>query len=110
MSLLPAGSGTRAQLSAPWADWLMATSSRQPRGRLRKTPQQGVEAGGRHSVCVGLVLCIMDLPPTPSPPPQHAPARMDCSQGWAPACCALRGGALAWGWTFLGHAGVCAML
>lgn len=67
------GSGTRAQLSAPWADWLMATSSRQPRGRLRKTPQQGVEAGGRHSVCVGLVLASWTRPPTPSPPPQHAP-------------------------------------
>ena len=38
------------------SDWFVATSSRQPRGRLRKTPQQGDEAGGRHSVCVRLAL------------------------------------------------------
>lgn len=64
------GSGTRAQLSVPWADWLMATSSRQPRGQLRKTPQQGAEAGRRHSVCVGLVLASWTHPPATTRPPR----------------------------------------
>lgn len=91
------------------SDWLVATSSRQPWGRLGKTPQLGDEASGRHSVCVELALASWN----------HAPPlgrnTAPCEDGLQPrvlgslASCRTHVMALARGRNFLGRGAVCTM-